>query len=264
MAAFGSIITTTEEELSTLQVLAADGELETLQTMLPPSSSTTDLVNALDDNGLSPLASAASYGQAAVVAFLLSVGARCDVQDEDGDTPLHTCANAECALLLLGREDCNPNQLNNEGQRAETVHQEELTQLINDTTVVSIHMNEDGSGARSTTEENTAAQDPETMADLERLRLLVNTLAEVRELSDGFSQGIEGSNANGGGSNGGGSNGGGSNGGGHWPLPGTAEEAEAEAAFLALLPSDAVQLSEGVFTIPPSSSTGTDGNVDAP
>ncbi len=247
MAAFGTFTTTnTAEEPSTLQVLAADGELETLQTMLPPSSSTTDLVNALDDNGLSPLASAASYGQAAVVAFLLSVGARCDVQDEDGDTPLHTCANAECALLLLGREDCNPNQLNNEGQRAETVHQEELTQLINDTTVISIHMNEDGSGAQSTTKENTAAQDPETMADLERLRLLVNTLAEVRELSDGFSQGIEGSN-----------------GGGRWPLPGTAEEADAEAAFLALLPLDAVQLSEGVFTIPPSSATATGGNVDA-
>ena len=259
MAAFGTFTTTnTAEEPTTLQVLAADGELETLQTMLPPSSSTTDLVNALDDNGLSPLASAASYGQAAVVAFLLSVGARCDVQDEDGDTPLHTCANAECALLLLGREDCNPNQLNNEGQRAETVHQEELTQLINDTTVISIHMNEDGSGAQSTTKENTAAQDPETMADLERLRLLVNTLAEVRELSDGFSQGIEGSNG------GGGSNGdGGSNGGGHWPLPGTAEEADAEAAFLALLPLDAVQLSEGVYTIPPSSSTATGGNVDA-
>ena len=34
----------------------------------------------------------------------------------------------------------------------------------------------------------------------------------------------------------------------HWPAPGSTEEAEAEAAFLALLPADAVQLSEGIYT----------------
>ena len=189
---FGSVQappTAATEEAPSLQVLAADGDLEALQLIFSAtsssssSSSSESLSNAVDDNGLCPLASAASYGQAAVVSFLLSVGARCDIQDEDGDTPLHACTNSECALLLLAREDCNPNLQNKEEKTAEQMHQEELTQLINDTTVISIQMNEDGSAAK-TTEENTAEQDPEIMADLERLRLLVNTLVAEREERD--------------------------------------------------------------------------------
>ena len=42
-----------------------------------------------------------------------------------------------------------------------------------------------------------------------------------------------------------------------WPQPGSAEEAAAEAAFLALLPSGATELAEGVFSAPASSTAAT-------
>ena len=74
-------------------------------------------------------------------------------QDEDGDTALHVCYNAECALLLLACDDCNLTKANNEGLTAEQVHQQELTELINSTTVISIHMNENGSDPPTTTQE---------------------------------------------------------------------------------------------------------------
>jgi ankyrin repeat protein len=188
MASFGSVgkaPSPEEEEQPSLQTLAADGNLEALQIFFDSitaskSTNSSSIVNLVDDSGLSPLASAASYGHAAVVSFLLSVGARCDIQDEDGDTALHVCYNAECALLLLACDDCNLTKANNEGLTAEQVHQQELTELINSTTVISIHMNENGSDPPTTTQENTAEQDPETMADIERLRLLSSLLGRIR------------------------------------------------------------------------------------
>ena len=180
-AIFGSTTTTSteatlqEEDVPTLQVLAADGDLASLQARL--SNSTPDIVNAVDDSGLSPLASAASYGHAPVVEFLLSIGARCDIQDEDGDSPLHACNNVACAVLLLACDDCNPTLKNSEGVIAQALHEQELEELVMDTTVITVRIDESGQPVQSEPETK-ADIDPETLADLDRLRLLVNTLKE--------------------------------------------------------------------------------------
>jgi hypothetical protein len=185
MSAFGSISTSTQpvvdEEPPTLQLLAADGDLDQLRLALESKASVADdAINAVDDNGLCPLTSAASYGHADVVAYLLSMGARCDIQDEDGDMPLHSCHNAECARLLLGREDCNPAQANSEGMTAEDMHSQELEQIVLDNTVINVQMNSEGTEAVSTKQEDVEI-DEETQADMDRLGLLVAALAEDRE-----------------------------------------------------------------------------------
>lgn len=189
MSAFGSISTSTqptdeEEEPPTLQLLAADGDLDQLRRFLESKASVIDdAINAVDDNGLCPLTSAASYGHAEVVAFLLSMGARCDITDDDGDTPLHSCHNVECATLLLGREDCNPAQQNSEGMTAEHMHAQELEQIMLDNTVINVHMNSEGTKPVSTKQDDVEI-DEETQAEMDRLQLLVAALAEDRASRD--------------------------------------------------------------------------------
>ncbi|OLY85569.1 Ankyrin repeat-containing protein [Smittium mucronatum] len=58
-------------------------------------------VDSQDDYGYSPLHAAASWKNPEIVEYLLEKGANVAITDNDGDTPLHTCEDIECALLLL-------------------------------------------------------------------------------------------------------------------------------------------------------------------
>ena len=173
---FGSVGTPQplDEDVETpsIQTLAADGNLELLKTIINNTN-----INTIDDNHLTALTSASSYGHANVVAYLLSMGAHCDMQDEDGDTSLHLCNNASCALLLLHSNHCTPTLINGEGQTAEQVHSLELHELMMDNTVISVRMNANN---EPTAEETKTEIDPETQADLDRLTLLVQTLQNER------------------------------------------------------------------------------------
>ena len=158
---FGSVGTPQplDEDVETpsIQTLAADGNLELLKTIINKTN-----INTIDDNHLTALTSASSYGHANVVAYLLSMGAHCDMQDEDGDTSLHLCNNASCALLLLRSNHCTPTLINGEGQTAEQVHSLELHELMMDNTVISVRMNDNN---EPTAEETKTEIDPETQAD---------------------------------------------------------------------------------------------------
>lgn len=42
------------------------------------------------------------YGHVQLIRFLLQHGADPNIQDKDGDTPLHSCECPECATVLVG------------------------------------------------------------------------------------------------------------------------------------------------------------------
>ena len=58
-------------------------------------------VNAQDENGYSPMHAAASYGEIAIIHFLLSNGADINIRDGDGDTPLLFCETPEVFEVLV-------------------------------------------------------------------------------------------------------------------------------------------------------------------
>jgi uncharacterized protein len=76
---------------------------------------------------------AASYGNADVLRYLISKGARIDIVDVDGDSPLHSCETAECASLLLDA-GANLTALNSEGHTpyhiAVLEHREEMIEWL--------------------------------------------------------------------------------------------------------------------------------------
>jgi ankyrin repeat protein len=58
-------------------------------------------VNAQDEHGYSPIHAAASYGQQALLGYLISKGADVNLRDADGDTPLLVCDDPGCFEDLL-------------------------------------------------------------------------------------------------------------------------------------------------------------------
>ena len=60
-----------------------------------------DLVHARDENGFTPLHSAAAFGTSRVVRALLDAGADVNARGEDGRTPLHIAAGYSEALVVV-------------------------------------------------------------------------------------------------------------------------------------------------------------------
>ena len=61
-------------------------------------------INAKDNNGETPLHSAADAGHADIIRALVELGADINAQDEDGETPLHRAReneNSEAVQTLL-------------------------------------------------------------------------------------------------------------------------------------------------------------------
>uniref|UniRef100_A0A7S2PQG5 Uncharacterized protein n=1 Tax=Leptocylindrus danicus TaxID=163516 RepID=A0A7S2PQG5_9STRA len=88
-------------ETSTPWVAASDGNLATLKKSL---ESLRLPITCADDNGYTLLHAAASYSQMEVLEWLTSQeGCDLNVQDSDGDTPLHHCDAVEAAQLLIER-----------------------------------------------------------------------------------------------------------------------------------------------------------------
>ena len=92
-------------------------------------------VNAQDDYGYSPLHAACSYRNADIASWLLSQGARVDVQDSDGETALMVCEDPICADLLLAA-GADIFHVSNEGKTAFHVafweHRDEMVQWLKD------------------------------------------------------------------------------------------------------------------------------------
>ena len=57
--------------------------------------------NAKDENGFTPMHAAASYAQLDMLTYLISKQGDVNIQDSDGDAPLHHCDTAAAARFLL-------------------------------------------------------------------------------------------------------------------------------------------------------------------
>ena len=73
-------------------------------------------MNSMDDNGYTPMHAAASYNHVELIQFLISRGGNVNIQDPDGDTPLHVCENVSMAQALISL-GANINLQNNEGKK---------------------------------------------------------------------------------------------------------------------------------------------------
>ena len=98
-----------------------DGDLAGVQEFLDQGGMD---VNAKDENGYTCMHAAASYGHAPLIAFLVSRGGNVNIQDPDGDTPLHVCEEAEVAQVLVSH-GANAEAVNEEGKKPYEVAQED-------------------------------------------------------------------------------------------------------------------------------------------
>ncbi|VEU24296.1 DEKNAAC105606 [Brettanomyces naardenensis] len=88
--------------------------------------------NSRDQNGYTPMHAAASYGYVDLLRYLVSQGGNVNVQDNDGDTPLHHTESFDAAYFLVNDQKADYSIRNNDGQTALEVLQEdnEFPELI--------------------------------------------------------------------------------------------------------------------------------------
>ena len=93
-----------ESEPKNIWVACSDGDLDRVTALLDEGVSPNDK----DDNELTPLNAAASYGRAEVVELLVSRGADVNAADGDGDTALHACVEIKVGHFPRWRRKRDP------------------------------------------------------------------------------------------------------------------------------------------------------------
>lgn len=93
-------------------VAAADGRLDIVEKLILLGENTA---NSRDPNGFTPIHAAASYGHINIIEYLINNGGDINIQDNDGDTPLHHCENLEIIKLLINKYNADYKIKNNEG-----------------------------------------------------------------------------------------------------------------------------------------------------
>lgn len=102
--------------VSNIWVAASDNNIKLVQQYIDSGKFTA---NSKDEFGYTPIHAAASYSHFDLLKYLL-VDCKGDVniQDADGDTPLHHTENVEVAKLLIEKYNANKNIKNLEGKTA--------------------------------------------------------------------------------------------------------------------------------------------------
>lgn len=97
--------------VSNIWVAAADNQIEVVKQHLDAGASP----NAKDPNGYTAIHAAASYGHIDLLRLLVQRGGDVNVQDTEGDTPLHHVEDVALAKVLI-ELGADYNLKNNEGQ----------------------------------------------------------------------------------------------------------------------------------------------------
>lgn len=84
--------------MSNYWIAASEGNLEAVRRFVETGG--VD-VNAADPQGYTAVHAAASYDHVELLEYLFSKGGNANVQDGDGDTPLHHCESVDTARILV-------------------------------------------------------------------------------------------------------------------------------------------------------------------
>lgn len=84
--------------MSNFWISASEGNLNAVRNYIENQNIS---VNAADPQGYTAIHAAASYDHIELLNYLFGIGGDPNVQDHDGDTPLHHCENVETAKVLV-------------------------------------------------------------------------------------------------------------------------------------------------------------------
>lgn len=98
---------------SNIWVAASDGDLSTVKAYIESNQFTA---NSKDPNGYTPIHAAVSYGHTELLKYLIENGGDINIQDAEGDSPLHHVEDAKLARLLVETYKADWKLKNQEGQ----------------------------------------------------------------------------------------------------------------------------------------------------
>lgn len=99
--------------VSNIWVAAADNQVKIVESYLDGKDFTP---NSKDPNGYTPIHAAASYGHIGLLKLLISRGGDINIQDNEGDAPLHHVEDLKTAKLMVEELKADWKIKNNEGQ----------------------------------------------------------------------------------------------------------------------------------------------------
>lgn len=108
--------------VSNIWVATADNDIELVQKYLESGEFNA---NSKDPNGYTPMHAAASYGNIDLLKILTKAGGDINIQDSEGDTPLHHVEDVETAKFIVEELKADFKTKNNEGQTAAAYIEEE-------------------------------------------------------------------------------------------------------------------------------------------
>ncbi|WPK24688.1 hypothetical protein PUMCH_001971 [Australozyma saopauloensis] len=180
--------------VANIWVAAADNDTKTVLTHLDSNNFTP---NSKDPNGYTAIHAAASYGHIDLLKLLIERGGDINIQDQEGDTPLHHVEDLETAKVIVEKLGGDFKIRNDEGQTAADFIEEEdefpelaqyLRSLLHDKPTASVNDSLpeagqiDGHNIRYTMEEEGEPMDEERRKKLEAIVNSENPEEALREL----------------------------------------------------------------------------------
>lgn len=116
-------------------VAAADNKIDLVKSLIESGKYTS---NSADPNGFTPIHAAASYSNIELLRYLLNHGGNPNIQDSDGDTPLHHCENLDVIKILIKEFNANYKIKNNDNLNVKEyfIEEDEFPDIINYLTIL--------------------------------------------------------------------------------------------------------------------------------
>lgn len=108
--------------VSNIWVAAADNQVEIVQSHIDSGAFSA---NSKDPNGYTPIHAAASYGHILLLKYLIEKGGDINIQDTEGDTPLHHVEDLKTAKYIVEELNANYKIKNNDNQTPAAYIEEE-------------------------------------------------------------------------------------------------------------------------------------------